>query len=55
MSFMGFLADKGLARRTIWTKVQVLYSPNSIDTARLHGSGAEVRIPRMAYNMSLAN
>jgi hypothetical protein len=32
-----------------------LYSPNSIDTARRHGSGAEVRIPSMAYNMSLAN
>src|SRR5271168_3486411 len=26
MSFMGFLTDKGLARRTIWTKVQVVVS-----------------------------
>jgi integrase len=26
MSFMGFLSDKGLARRTIWTKVQVVVS-----------------------------
>ena len=26
MSFMGFLTDRGLARRTIWTKVQVVVS-----------------------------
>jgi integrase len=26
MSFMGFLSDRGLARRTIWTKVQVVVS-----------------------------
>jgi integrase/recombinase XerD len=26
MGFMGFLSDKGLARRTIWTKVQVVVS-----------------------------
>src|SRR5262249_17322815 len=32
-----------------------LYSPNSTNTARRHGSGAEVRIPSMAYNMSLVN
>jgi len=31
------------------------YSPNSIDTARRHGSGAVLHIPSMAYNMSLAN
>ena len=26
MSFMGFLSDRGLARRTIWTEVQVVVS-----------------------------
>jgi len=26
MSFMGFLSDRGLARRTIWTKVQIVVS-----------------------------
>jgi hypothetical protein len=26
MTFMGFLSDRGLARRTIWTKVQVVVS-----------------------------
>ena len=26
MNFMGFLSDRGLARRTIWTKVQVVVS-----------------------------
>src|SRR5262249_49284048 len=31
------------------------YSPNSMDTARLHGSGADVRIQSTAYNMALPN
>jgi hypothetical protein len=39
MSFMGFLSDRGLARRAIWTKVQVVVSDFPANTNR-------VRFPR---------